>query len=349
MTAVRKKLAPPAKAASAAVSKVASEPAPFAKAVPTTVSSAKAASEPAPSARATPATGSSAKAAAKPSPSVEAASAGASSAKAAPEPARPAALASRAAPTATVAAKAVPTAKAASAEPSGKAAEASLVEEARLALAERRASSVSILQFAWTIPAAAGLAALLVFGLGPSGGTGPAPPAPPAKAAAEAGPARGPSQEPAHAAPQPSGPAPSAAQAPAPRDEGAPRAVPTAPADTAPTAPPSADSRVAALPLPDNRPQASGEPQQALPLKLSSEEVAAHLDRGEEKLKRGDLAAARLYFERVALAGDRRGALGMARTYDPAVLAGLPVLGPGADADAARQWYQRAATQRAAR
>jgi hypothetical protein len=72
-----------------------------------------------------------------------------------------------------------------------------------------------------------------------------------------------------------------------------------------------------------------------------------HLARGEAKLKAGELGAARLFFERVALAGERRGALGMARTYDPAVLAGLPVLGPQADPAAAKQWYERAGTQRA--
>jgi hypothetical protein len=74
-----------------------------------------------------------------------------------------------------------------------------------------------------------------------------------------------------------------------------------------------------------------------------------HLARGEAKLKVGELAAARLYFERVALAGDRRGALGMARTYDPAVLAGLPVLGPKTDPTAAKEWYERAGSQRAGR
>ena len=72
-----------------------------------------------------------------------------------------------------------------------------------------------------------------------------------------------------------------------------------------------------------------------------------HLARGEAKLKAGELAAARLYFERVALAGDRRGAIGMARTFDPAVLVGLPVIGPQADPATAKQWYERAASGRA--
>jgi hypothetical protein len=111
---------------------------------------------------------------------------------------------------------------------------------------------------------------------------------------------------------------------------------------------PAGDNRTAVSPLAapaDPRPPAFREPL----LRLSPEDIAAHLARGEERLKRGELAAARLYFERVALAGDRRGAHGMARTYDPAVLAGLPILGPQGDAAAARNWYQRAETQRAAR
>ena len=102
-------------------------------------------------------------------------------------------------------------------------------------------------------------------------------------------------------------------------------------------------SRVAVLPAP------AVETRQPAPtprLSLSSEEITAHLARGEARLKAGELAAARLYFERVALAGDQRGALGMARTYDPAVLAGLPVIGPQADPAAAKTWYERAARQR---
>jgi TPR repeat protein len=124
----------------------------------------------------------------------------------------------------------------------------------------------------------------------------------------------------------------------------------------APARPAAEQSRVAALP-----PNAEPRPEQAAPdpaaaarprpgspaLTLSSEEIATHLARGEERLKAGELAAARLYFERVALAGDARGALGMARTYDPAVLARLPVLGPRADPAAAKAWYERAASQRA--
>jgi hypothetical protein len=83
------------------------------------------------------------------------------------------------------------------------------------------------------------------------------------------------------------------------------------------------------------------------PLSLSPEVIAAHLTRGEQKLRAGELSTARLYFERVVRAGDARGALGMARTYDPAVLADLPLIGPQGDADMARKWYQRATSLQA--
>jgi hypothetical protein len=115
-------------------------------------------------------------------------------------------------------------------------------------------------------------------------------------------------------------------------------------------------SRVAAVSLGPQAPdtgasapavRAAGELPRSRLLALSPDEIAVHLARGEAKLKAGELAAARLYFERVALAGDKRGALGMARTYDPAVLAGLPVLGPKADPAAAKAWYERAASERA--
>ena len=62
----------------------------------------------------------------------------------------------------------------------------------------------------------------------------------------------------------------------------------------------------------------------------------------ERLLARGGLAAARLFFRRVAEAGDPRGAEGMARTYDPAALAALPLYGVAGDAAAAQRWREAA-------
>jgi hypothetical protein len=202
-----------------------------------------------------------------------------------------------------------------------------------------RARALSPWSLAGMAAAAASLAALVVFGLDAFGGDIAQPDQ--AGASVAAGPGTTASVTRAVAAP--ASPAPSSPL------------LASAPAVTRPderTSPamrlPAGDNRTAVSPLAapaDPRPPAPREPL----LKLSPEDIAAHLARGEERLKRGELAAARLYFERVALAGDRRGAHGMARTYDPAVLAGLPILGPQGDAAAARNWYQRAETQRAAR
>jgi TPR repeat protein len=118
-------------------------------------------------------------------------------------------------------------------------------------------------------------------------------------------------------------PAPAPVQAPAP-----------APAQAAsPTPGPSAAAAVGAL--------------ETGSLHLSADEILSDLERGESKLQAGDIASARRYFERVALAGDARGAIGMARSHDPDVLAKLPVVGLEPDASAAASWYDKAKTLRA--
>ena len=50
------------------------------------------------------------------------------------------------------------------------------------------------------------------------------------------------------------------------------------------------------------------------------------------------MAAARLVLQRVADAGDARGALALAATYDPTVLEKLPVHGFAANVALARRW-----------
>lgn len=202
----------------------------------------------------------------------------------------------------------------------------------------------------WMVPPAAALAGLVIFVI-EAGGEAPGEAKP---AVAEAPAHQGPATTGSFGrAPPPALPERSSADRAQPRPGLAP-AAPAAPEERAsdprstPASPESTGSLVAAAP----QAPAPAEPRrlpQAAPLNLSPEEIATHLARGEERLKAGELAAARLYFERVALAGDRRGALGMARTYDPAVLAGLPILGPQADPAAARAWYDRAGSQRAGR
>jgi hypothetical protein len=58
----------------------------------------------------------------------------------------------------------------------------------------------------------------------------------------------------------------------------------------------------------------------------------------------GDIAAARLLLERAAHAKDATAALLLAQTYDPAVLGTSDARSVTADATAARDWYQRAAS-----
>ena len=78
------------------------------------------------------------------------------------------------------------------------------------------------------------------------------------------------------------------------------------------------------------------------PRQLVAEEITTLLKRGEELFKTGDLAGARLLLQRAAEAHSAVGALALATTYDPNVLAELGVLGVTGDAAMARAWYEKA-------
>lgn len=75
---------------------------------------------------------------------------------------------------------------------------------------------------------------------------------------------------------------------------------------------------------------------------LSLEQIDQLLARGEELLRSGDIASARLLFLHVAAAGDRRGAKAVGMTYDPKVFARLPVMGITPDLEQAQLWYGKA-------
>ena len=64
--------------------------------------------------------------------------------------------------------------------------------------------------------------------------------------------------------------------------------------------------------------------------------------RGGDLLGNGDIATARLFFERAAEAGDGHAALLLGRTYDPAYLDRAGVMGMRGDPDEAAAWYRRA-------
>jgi len=77
---------------------------------------------------------------------------------------------------------------------------------------------------------------------------------------------------------------------------------------------------------------------------LDPDEVANLVQRGQEYIKNGDLAAARLVLRRAVNAADNpQAALALGTTFDPLVFEELGVLGFQPDATEARSWYDRAA------
>jgi hypothetical protein len=202
----------------------------------------------------------------------------------------------------------------------------------------------------WTVPAAAMLAAILVFGFDSSGQHGTPAPAV-AGRGADLNPESTGSVNPAAGTPRSERTPPAAKPAPAqPGGEAQPGLAAQGPAvsrsaigETAAPAANAGPMAPSAAPGLTSPPLASRAP--ARP--LSSEAIDEHLARGEHKLRAGEVATARLYFERVVQAGDPRGALAMGRSYDPAVLSDLPLIGPQGDAETARTWYERAASLQA--
>ena len=64
--------------------------------------------------------------------------------------------------------------------------------------------------------------------------------------------------------------------------------------------------------------------------------------KGNELLGEGDVATARLYYQRAVDAGLHEGALAMAASFDPAELARAGVRAQQGNAQTARSWYERA-------
>lgn len=76
---------------------------------------------------------------------------------------------------------------------------------------------------------------------------------------------------------------------------------------------------------------------------IDSDELALLLKRGEELIREGDIAAARLMLTRAAEAGEPRAALTLGASYDAEMLRKLGVMGVAGDAAKARAWYEKAA------
>jgi len=145
---------------------------------------------------------------------------------------------------------------------------------------------------------------------------------------AEPEPARAP---PPAAATEPTREPPTAAVEPA--REPSPAAIATEPAREPP---PAAAAIVASSAETTAQPPASVDP------RLSAEEMAALLARGDTLLSIGDIASARLFYERAADAGGGLAAVRLGETFDPVFLDRIHLGGVRGDRGAALSWYRRA-------
>ena len=73
-----------------------------------------------------------------------------------------------------------------------------------------------------------------------------------------------------------------------------------------------------------------------------SAEVTGLLGKGDMLMKTGDLIIARQFYSRAFQMGAAEGAMGVAKTYDPAVFAEMKVQGITPDAAKAAEWYEKA-------
>jgi hypothetical protein len=147
----------------------------------------------------------------------------------------------------------------------------------------------------------------------------------------------------AAAAPATPATTPEAAAAPAtpattPEAAAAPATPATTPEAAAAPATPAAAPEAAAA---QDAQQAGSPPPTASP-ELSREEMAALLARGDSLLSVGDVASARLFYERVADAGGGLAAVRLGETFDQFFLDRVHLRSVRGDPDAALFWYRRA-------
>jgi hypothetical protein len=75
---------------------------------------------------------------------------------------------------------------------------------------------------------------------------------------------------------------------------------------------------------------------------LDREQIALLVRQGEQLVAAGDIAAARIAFQRASEAGDAAATVALAASYDPAVLKQIGVVGKHADLAKARSLYEKA-------
>jgi hypothetical protein len=137
-------------------------------------------------------------------------------------------------------------------------------------------------------------------------------------------------------------PAPTAVTpAPAPTVATPPLAPPLAAAEEpTPAAETSVDSRRQSEPAPPKeKPIIAAAP---APAPLAPAEIEELVSRGGQLLATGDIAAARVFFERAAEQGNAAAATAAGKTYDPLYLEEAHVRGIRGDPVAAAKWYRRA-------
>jgi hypothetical protein len=100
-----------------------------------------------------------------------------------------------------------------------------------------------------------------------------------------------------------------------------------------PAAPTLEATSTTASPLPQKPPVELG---------FSAAQIATLLARGDALFGTGDVASARLFYERVADAGEAQAALRLAETFDPVFLNQAHLRGVPADSGMALLWYRRA-------
>jgi hypothetical protein len=148
---------------------------------------------------------------------------------------------------------------------------------------------------------------------------------------------------PLQTAPRAAPPAAGLPPTPAPPKPQAAPAVPTPPPLRPEQMPqPNASGATPAAP-PAATPQAPPPPVQSLAgRQLSTKEIAALVTRGDAFLTAGDIASARLFYERAADAGDSAAALRLGATFDPNFLGRVGIRGNPGDPAQAAFWYRRA-------
>jgi TPR repeat protein len=99
-----------------------------------------------------------------------------------------------------------------------------------------------------------------------------------------------------------------------------------------------ADRKTVRLEWAPPKPVAPSQPER----RLDPGEIAALVDRGQQFVAKGDLAAARSLFQRAAEARDATAAFALAETYDPNALQRWGEKGFAPDIAMARSWYERA-------